>query len=184
MKFVPRIHLFLMLVCAACSGPQRTTPENLEPVAVGIGTLIIEVDGLRSSDGSVNVSVFRSSEGFPQDTKNVYRSAVIELSDDENPVFRFDNLSYGHYSISMLHDANSNGELDTGLLGVPTEGFGFSNNPISALIEPPLTTVNQPAFEMGKTAAGLMLKQLENEDEPFLPVTEILKTELIVRKST
>ena len=61
---------------------------------------------------------------------------------------------------------------------------GFSNNPKSALITPPLTTVNQPAFEMGKAAAGLLLKQLEDEASPFAPVTRVLKTELIVRQST
>jgi LacI family transcriptional regulator len=61
---------------------------------------------------------------------------------------------------------------------------GFSNNPVSALIEPPLTTVNQPAFDMGKTAAGLLLKQIEGEDKPFVPITKVLKTELIVRQST
>lgn len=61
---------------------------------------------------------------------------------------------------------------------------GFSNNPISALLEPALTTVNQPAFEMGKTAAGLLLKQLDDDGAAAASVTKVLKTELIVRQST
>jgi len=61
---------------------------------------------------------------------------------------------------------------------------GFSNNPVSALIEPPLTTVNQPAYEIGRTAAGLLLKQLEDDKTSLTEEIRILKTDLIVRQST
>lgn len=60
---------------------------------------------------------------------------------------------------------------------------GFTNEPVSALIEPSLTTVSQPSREMGKTAARLFIDQLEHEGE-FTPLTEVMKTELIVRSST
>ncbi len=60
---------------------------------------------------------------------------------------------------------------------------GFSNNPITALIEPSITTVDQPSFEMGRKAAELLIEQIEN-GKNFVPVTEILKTQLIIRKST
>lgn len=61
---------------------------------------------------------------------------------------------------------------------------GFSNNPISTLIEPALTTIRQPAFKMGATAADLLLEQLEHDDKHRAPVTRVLKTALIVRHST
>ncbi len=61
---------------------------------------------------------------------------------------------------------------------------GFTNNPISAIIDPPMTTVSQPAFEIGKTAAGLLLECFAAGEDKYIPRTEILKTELIVRKST
>lgn len=60
---------------------------------------------------------------------------------------------------------------------------GFSNNPISSLIDPALTTVGQPAYEMGKIACDLLLQQI-NSDENFIPRKEVLKTELIIRNST
>jgi len=60
---------------------------------------------------------------------------------------------------------------------------GFTNNPISAIIDPPMTTVNQPAFDMGKAAAGLLLACFETGVEKHIPRTEVLKTKLIVRKS-
>jgi len=61
--------------------------------------------------------------------------------------------------------------------------LGFSNNPISSLIEPSLTTVEQPAYEIGKRAAELLIEQIKF-GENFIMRKEILKTKLIVRNST
>ncbi|MFQ5825550.1 MAG: LacI family DNA-binding transcriptional regulator [bacterium] len=61
---------------------------------------------------------------------------------------------------------------------------GFSDNPISTLIDPPLTTVAQPAYEIGKTAAKLLLEQIEFTQTRYTPKIEVLKTKLIIRKST
>jgi LacI family transcriptional regulator len=60
---------------------------------------------------------------------------------------------------------------------------GFSDTPAAALIDPPLTTVYQPAFEIGRTAVTLLLKQLEAEGE-FVPETRTLETRLLVRGSS
>ena len=63
---------------------------------------------------------------------------------------------------------------------------GFSNWSYGPLIEPPLTTVDQPGFEMGQEAARLLIRQIEagdKEQEPK-PETKVLKTKLIVRDSS
>ncbi|MBY0435991.1 MAG: LacI family transcriptional regulator [Cyclobacteriaceae bacterium] len=63
---------------------------------------------------------------------------------------------------------------------------GFSNWAYGSLIEPTLTTVDQPGFEMGQEAARLLIRQIEagdKEQEP-LPETKILKTRLVVRESS
>ncbi len=61
---------------------------------------------------------------------------------------------------------------------------GFSNSDIAELIDPPLTVVRQPAYEMGKTATELLLQVIESKR----PVTEfekrVLTPELQIRKST
>jgi DNA-binding LacI/PurR family transcriptional regulator len=61
---------------------------------------------------------------------------------------------------------------------------GFSNNPISAVVQPPLTTINQPAYEMGKKAAELLIEQINNSHHELEPKQEVLKTSLIIRQST
>jgi LacI family transcriptional regulator len=61
--------------------------------------------------------------------------------------------------------------------------MGFTDNPMADLIEPPLTTVRQPAYEIGRTAAELLIDQIQNKQARENPVHKILKTELIIRKS-
>lgn len=41
---------------------------------------------------------------------------------------KFNSLKAGTYAIRYFHDENENGELDTGTFGIPTEGYGFSND--------------------------------------------------------
>ena len=61
---------------------------------------------------------------------------------------------------------------------------GFSNNKITSLIEPPMTTVNQPSFEMGKKAAELLIEMIKNHKNNNQKKTIVLETELIIREST
>jgi LacI family transcriptional regulator len=61
---------------------------------------------------------------------------------------------------------------------------GFSNNPNSRLVRPQLTTVNQPATEMGKTVARMLLERLEPNEIEIAPRKIVLKTELIIRASS
>lgn len=61
---------------------------------------------------------------------------------------------------------------------------GFSGSPEAALIDPALTTISQPAIEMGRTAAALLLKELENDGKDFTHKTVTLETELIIRGSS
>lgn len=60
---------------------------------------------------------------------------------------------------------------------------GFTDNPTAAVVEPPLTTVAQPGYEMGKLAVSHLLDQLDglaSED----PVSIVLDTTLVIRKSS
>lgn len=62
--------------------------------------------------------------------------------------------------------------------------IGFSNNKITGLIDPKLTTVDQPSYSMGKKAAEILIELIKNENKKILPITEILAANLIVREST
>jgi LacI family transcriptional regulator len=61
---------------------------------------------------------------------------------------------------------------------------GFSNNKITNLINPRLTTVDQPSFEMGKRSAEILIDMIKDESKLKNPFTEILEAKLIIREST
>lgn len=61
---------------------------------------------------------------------------------------------------------------------------GFSNESISSVFEPALTTINQPGLEIGITATNLLLEKIMDESKKLVSETIIVKTNLIERKST
>lgn len=60
---------------------------------------------------------------------------------------------------------------------------GFTNEPMAPIIEPSLTTVSQPIYRIGQTAARMFIDMIEEGDD-YIPESRILGTELIVREST
>lgn len=62
--------------------------------------------------------------------------------------------------------------------------IGFSSLEISPLLNPALSTVTQPAADLGKTAAELLFKMLENPGEISHNTEVILKSEVVQRRST
>ncbi|MGE0772184.1 MAG: LacI family DNA-binding transcriptional regulator [Cyclobacteriaceae bacterium] len=65
--------------------------------------------------------------------------------------------------------------------------IGFSNWFFSSLMEPALSSVDQPGFQMGQEAARLLIRQIEWKDKEqgeLQPETKVLKTKLIIRDSS
>lgn len=59
---------------------------------------------------------------------------------------------------------------------------GFTNDPMSAIISPSLTTVEEPAFEIGKKGCGLLLKHITKKT--FVPEEIVLNGKLVIRESS
>ena len=47
----------------------------------------------------------------------------------------------GVYGLALYHDANANAKIDRNAIGIPKEGFGFSNNPKILFSAPKLKSV-------------------------------------------
>jgi LacI family transcriptional regulator len=58
---------------------------------------------------------------------------------------------------------------------------GFDDMPWAASLQPPLTVIEQPTYDIGRTAASLLLERLNNPELPFRDI--VLETKLIVRAS-
>ena len=61
---------------------------------------------------------------------------------------------------------------------------GFGDEPVASHAEPKLTTVAQPAFQIGQTAAEELIWQLDNKEIQTVPKNKVLKTKLVVRGSS
>jgi len=59
---------------------------------------------------------------------------------------------------------------------------GFTNDPISALISPSLTTVEEPALEVGKKSCELLLMHISRKN--FIAEEIVLDGKLIIRESS
>ncbi|WP_439100212.1 DUF2141 domain-containing protein [Congregibacter sp.] len=87
--------------------------------------LIVDVVGIERMGGAMMVAVFNSPEGW-EDSLGPVATAKDSVA---GPKVRlvFQDLAPGPYAVKLYHDENANGELDTNMLGIPSEGYGFSN---------------------------------------------------------
>ena len=56
----------------------------------------------------------------------------------------FEDIPPGTYALAIVHDENMNGKLDTNLLGIPKEGYGFSNDAKALLGAPSFSAASFP----------------------------------------
>lgn len=124
-----------LILCAALLLMAAGMCSSGEPA----GTLTIKASGFRSAKGSAVAAVFSSEKGFPSKGEKAVRRASAVIRDGE-AVIVVDGLPHGRYAVSVLHDENSNGRLDTGWFGVPKEGVGASQNPPLRLGPPSFTS--------------------------------------------
>ena len=108
-----------ILALAAVAMPQgQSPPANL---------IRVEITGLRNDKGQVSCSLYSSASGFPKDYRKAIAGTKSGISQGQ-AVCEFPGVSSGTYAMAVFHDENSNGKLDTNLIGVPREGVGMSNN--------------------------------------------------------
>jgi uncharacterized protein (DUF2141 family) len=104
---------------------------SLPATFANAGDLTVTITDIRAARGSLLVSVVNTEAAWNNQEKPVAVDKFV-LDDKAKPgdpvVFRF-NLPAGSYAVLVMHDENDNGKLDTNFMGIPVEGYGFSNNP-------------------------------------------------------
>lgn len=91
------------------------------------GTLTLSVTGLRSNNGMVLASLFKSHDGFPHEREKCFQHIKASISKNTSEVI-FRNIPLGYYAIGIIHDENNNNKMDFGMFHIPKEGYGASNN--------------------------------------------------------
>jgi uncharacterized protein (DUF2141 family) len=102
--------------------------------------LEVTIKKIKEAKGNIRVGLFTSEDDF---LKKAAFGKVIKAEQGEVTVV-FENLQPGDYAVSIIHDENENGKLDSNFVGMPTEGFAFGNNAMG--------TFGPPSFEKAKIA--------------------------------
>ena len=83
---------------------------------------------MRSANGNITITI------YPDDPSH-FLDGAYKLARQEVPVTLpvttacFALAAPGYYAVALFHDENGDHHLNTNALGIPTEGYGFSNNP-------------------------------------------------------
>ena len=125
------------------------TGAALCTAAAHAADLEVELQGIHSADGQVLVALHRDMprSDFPSDATVVANAAAPASTDAVVVVFR--GLRAGTYALAAFHDANGDGELNANFVGMPTEGYGFSNDARGFMGPPPF---DDAAFSLDANA--------------------------------
>jgi uncharacterized protein (DUF2141 family) len=130
MKRAPRIGFAwifgLAVALAAGDAPRASADQPTGRVDVNVGTL-------RNNKGWLGCRLYSSPAGFPKEPTSRQQQKAITGA---TVGVTFEGLPAGTYAVSCMHDENANGKLDQNFLGIPTEGYGVSNNHTHALSAP------------------------------------------------
>ena len=131
------------------------------------------LDALAEAGLVVRKDLMRTGD-FRQESGRVLAGELLDLKKPPTALFAFNNLmTVG--ALTAVHQRGLRVPQDVAVLG-------FDDLPWAESLDPPLTVVRQPAYEVGKQAMELLLKRIMEPTRP--PVTMRLLPQLIVRRST
>ncbi|MDE2582237.1 MAG: DUF2141 domain-containing protein [Rhodospirillales bacterium] len=124
---------------ALAAAPLRCTPSDPHQVR-----LQISVTGVRSTAGRVTITIYPDDAAHFLDGKFKLARQSLPVG---LPVTRacFAFAKPGYYAVALFHDRDDSGHFKTTALGIPAEGFGFSNNPTLYFGPPALSRVRVKA---------------------------------------
>ncbi|PMB06820.1 hypothetical protein CI594_01380 [Fischerella thermalis CCMEE 5196] len=120
--------------------------------------LIVTINGVKTQQGQVCLSLFATRKGFPDSKKQAVQARCVKVA--ETPLLvKFQNLRAGNYAVAVFHDVNNDNRLNRNVLGIPTEQFGFSQNP-TIIAGPPTFGDSQVLVIGSETNIQITLRSL------------------------
>lgn len=123
------------------------------PNEESLAQLKVRITGLNNDKGKVAVALFASAADFPKQERALLGEVTPITNKTASVTFR--NLRPGLYAIAVLHDENQNSKMDFNFLGMPLEGYGFSND-ASAMFGPP--SFADAAFKLKARPSAVSIK--------------------------
>ncbi len=131
--------MVLMLSTVAVS-VRAATPSSCDATDQSQVRLQISISDMRSDKGNITITIY-------PDQANHFLDGKYKLARQQLPVTLpvthacFVVAKPGYYAVALFHDENNNHHFDTHWLGIPVEGYRFSNNPKLFLGPPDLKEV-------------------------------------------
>ncbi|MCD6597988.1 MAG: DUF2141 domain-containing protein [Bacteroidales bacterium] len=88
--------------------------------------LTLKVTGIKEIKGGLVIGLYNNQKAWLKKGKEFSKKTIKITAKKESIVF--DNIPAGNYAISLFHDENMDGKVNKSLIGIPKEGYGFSNN--------------------------------------------------------
>ncbi|MGE0635902.1 MAG: DUF2141 domain-containing protein [Bacteroidia bacterium] len=125
----PSHTLFLLMLLLI--GSTIVNAQNIE----------VKIAGMRSTSGQIHIKIFKDDQSFKDDKEYRKLSYKKDGALNGEMTVKF-SLEPGVYGFALLDDESNNGHMDYNFIGLPDEGFGFSNFY--------LTGLNRPKFDLFK----------------------------------
>lgn len=124
--------MILFLALSILSVPFATS-VSADQAKEETAALVIHIAGFENSKGMAKVSLVDSKTAYEskQEPFKKFNWKIIN-----NQVTQTIMVPHGEYALKIFHDENNNNKLDTWIFGIPSEGYGFSNNADSRLGPP------------------------------------------------
>ncbi|MBP6460408.1 MAG: DUF2141 domain-containing protein [Crocinitomicaceae bacterium] len=98
-------------------------------------TIPIIIKNIRNSKGRISIGVFKDASSFEKE--KAHKIILVSKKDMiNNTVKTTIEIESGVYGLSILDDENSDAKMEYNMVGMPKEGFGFSNYYHSGFTKP------------------------------------------------
>ncbi|GIV33928.1 MAG: hypothetical protein KatS3mg031_1463 [Chitinophagales bacterium] len=159
-SFFPVMAIIMVSIATASCQKEnpKQTVEELEQTAGDSASgsiLVINITGIKSVKGVINVALFNSASTF--NTEKAFRTMIAEITSSYMEI-QFDSIPPDTYAFAVFHDENANGKLDQNVLGIPKEGFAFSNNAMGGFGPPNFSQASFFIPEKSKLTQTVSLK--------------------------
>lgn len=108
----------------------------------------VKILNIRGNTGTIDCALFESPLGFPTEVLRSATNVMVIKIRKSQARCDFEDIPPGTYAIAVIHDENMNGKLETNWLGIPMEGYGFSND-ATGLIGVPSFSAASFAYDGG-----------------------------------
>ena len=90
------------------------------------GELSITISNIHPVEGNIFIAIYDNNDDYMDIEKASFQKIAAVESDVQTIIMN--NIPAGEYAVSVFHDLNNNGKLDTNAIGIPVEPYGFSND--------------------------------------------------------